>query len=212
MRTLFISLTLLLTFSTVFGQKLKKVTSEHQSPPFKEKFYVLKSDETTRQGAYIKEVRKTVWVKGQYQNDIKVGVWEYYDMKGKLAHKLNVETGELLYNRFEDETKNFDKSKYSRPAILLGGTSTIYKNVMYLLRYPAEARIANTQGKVYVKFIVDELGKMGNSQVIEGIGDGCDEEAVRIMNLVDQEWLPALDLDGKPIKSEITLPITYRLL
>lgn len=211
MRTLFISVTLLFVFSTVFGQKLKKTTREHQSPPFKETFYVLKADEKTRQGAYIKEVRKTVWVKGQYKNDIKVGVWEYYDMKGNLAQKLNVESGELLYNRFEDEAKNFDKLKYSRPAILLGGTSTIYKNVMYLLRYPAAARIANTEGKVYVKFIVDELGKMGNSKVLEGIGNGCDEEAVRVMNLVNQAWLPALDLDGKPIKTEITLPITYGL-
>jgi protein TonB len=54
--------------------------------------------------------------------------------------------------------------------------------------YPPHARDSNIQGRVILKFIVNEDGRMTNINVARGIGGGCDEEAVRIV-----KEMPPLD-------------------
>lgn len=95
------------------------------------------------------------------------------------------------------------------PASPPGGYQKLYEFIARSLRYPAKARRTGIEGKVYVQFVVDKSGEITEVMVVKGIGGGCDEEAIRVMNLAPN-WSPPMQ-EGKPVKQRIILPITFRL-
>ena len=80
------------------------------------------------------------------------------------------------------------------------------------LHYPTEARNSGIQGSVFVEFVVQQDGKLSDFKVIKGIGEGCDEEAVRVMELMNKElpWRPGMQ-SGKNVKVRFVLPIKFIL-
>lgn len=94
-------------------------------------------------------------------------------------------------------------------AVPKGGLPAFYKLASENLRYPAQARRMNVEGKVFVEFVVDKEGKIGSIVVVKGIGAGCDEEAMRIVKL-SPDWMPAKQR-GKAVKQRIVLPIFFKL-
>ena len=87
---------------------------------------------------------------------------------------------------------------------LIGGLSALAGKV----NYPRTAREARIQGKVNVRFVVDEQGNVRNAQVVEGIGHGCDTEALRVVRSL--RFHPG-QKDGKPVNVQMTMPITFKL-
>jgi TonB family protein len=81
------------------------------------------------------------------------------------------------------------------------------------IQYPKEAHEAGLEGKVFVKFIVTAEGKIASPHILKSVGGGCDEEVLRIlqlMNEMDEAWIPA-QKDGKPVNAELTLPFAFKL-
>jgi protein TonB len=76
------------------------------------------------------------------------------------------------------------------------------------LVYPPAAFDNNIQGRVAVNFTVDEEGKIVQAKVIQGIGYGCDEEALRVIRLT--KWKPGL-VHGKPVRVNFNQVITFLL-
>lgn len=87
--------------------------------------------------------------------------------------------------------------------------SDIIKIIQQNIKYPDEAKKANVSGKVRVRFLIGNDGKLKESFVQEGIGFGCDEEALRVVNLLDQ-WSKPLK-DGKPVSVWMEIPIMFKL-
>ncbi|QRR01623.1 energy transducer TonB [Dyadobacter sandarakinus] len=90
-----------------------------------------------------------------------------------------------------------------------GGTAAMGDFFRKNLRYPAQAAKAGIEGKVFVEFTVGSDGKVENVSAIKGIGFGCDEEAVRVVKLM-QNWMPGKQ-SGVPVKVRFTLPIAFQL-
>jgi len=82
------------------------------------------------------------------------------------------------------------------------------KGLMEKISYPEEARNNGVEGRVIVQFIVNEQGEVEDPQIIEGIGSGCDREALRIVRQASFE--PGMQ-DGKPVRVQFSLPVVYRL-
>lgn len=76
-------------------------------------------------------------------------------------------------------------------------------------KYPEEARRNKVEGKVIVKFIINEDGTCSNFEVVQGIGSGCDEAAVEAFKRMPK-WKPAL-VNGKPVKVERQMGYLYKL-
>ncbi len=95
------------------------------------------------------------------------------------------------------------------PAEPPGGYQSFYEFVAKRLRYPSEARKLSVQGKVYIQFIVDTDGSLTEVQAVKGIGAGCDEEAIRVIDLAPN-WSPASQR-GEFVRQRIILPITFKL-
>jgi len=85
----------------------------------------------------------------------------------------------------------------------------IYSFIDQRIEYPEKAMFNNTEGVVLVNFIVEKDGSISNAYVLRGIGDGCDEEVLRVL-----EELPVLNpgsIDSKPVRVAITLPVRFKL-
>lgn len=90
-----------------------------------------------------------------------------------------------------------------------GGIGAFYEYVKKTFKYPNQARRMNVEGKVYVQFVVDKDGTITEVQAIKGIGAGCDEEAVRVLENAPK-WKPGKQR-GVPVKVRIVLPINFKL-
>lgn len=96
-----------------------------------------------------------------------------------------------------------------QPASPKGGMSAFYEFVSKNIHYPAQARRMGVEGKVFVEFVVEKDGTLSSFTVIKGIGAGCDEEAVRILQL-SPAWSPGKQR-GQPVKQRMVLPIHFKM-
>ena len=71
------------------------------------------------------------------------------------------------------------------------------------------AKEKGIQGTVYVTFVVDTDGSITDVRVLRGIGGGCDEEAVRVVQLMPK-WKPGYQ-DGKPVRVQFNMPLRFTL-
>lgn len=90
-----------------------------------------------------------------------------------------------------------------------GGMAAFYEYVGKKLKYPAQARRMGIEGKVFVEFVVDKDGSITDVKAIKGIGAGCDEEAIRVIQDAPK-WNPGKQR-GRPVKVRMILPITFKL-
>ncbi|MCU0379441.1 MAG: M56 family metallopeptidase [Bacteroidales bacterium] len=81
----------------------------------------------------------------------------------------------------------------------------VYSNVTY----PEQAKSLGVQGKVLVRFIIDENGKLIDPEVIKTDNPLLDEAALSALENCP-DWAPAR-YEGKPVKAFFTLPITFML-
>ena len=89
----------------------------------------------------------------------------------------------------------------------VAGMAALYQYLQQALRYPAQAREKKISGKVWVRFQVNTAGKIQNAKVIKGLGYGCDQEAIRIVENMPL-WHPAT-VNGKPVTTALKIPIVF---
>ena len=92
-----------------------------------------------------------------------------------------------------------------------GGTKALVEYVVKNTRYPKELLPDSITGRAFVKFFIDEEGKVCSPVVLRSLHPLMDAEALRIVHAMPR-WEPARDLHhGKPMPQKFTLPIMFRL-
>lgn len=76
------------------------------------------------------------------------------------------------------------------------------------IKYPTVAKENGIEGVVVVEFIIETDGRVSGTKLMKGIGAGCDEEAVRVVNLT--RWTPGMQ-NNKVVPVKYTLPISFKL-
>ena len=90
-----------------------------------------------------------------------------------------------------------------------GGSSAIENYINDHIVFPDAAANDSKEGKVNVKFTVDEHGKVTDAHAVGAkLGDGLDEEAVHVVSSMPK-WTPGA-IKGKPVKVSMTLPIVFK--
>jgi TonB family protein len=90
------------------------------------------------------------------------------------------------------------------------GGAPAYRNFLQQnVHYPDAAKAKEVSGDVFVSFVVDEVGRLLDAEVIKGVGYGLDEEALRLVRLMPW-WTPAR-ANGKPIRVPATLRIRFSM-
>jgi len=90
-----------------------------------------------------------------------------------------------------------------------GGPAKMMEYIAKNIKYPAMARESGIQGRVFVNFVVEPDGSVSNVKVLRGIGGGCDEEAVRVVEAMPK-WTPGRQR-GKAVRVSFNLPVRFTL-
>lgn len=94
-----------------------------------------------------------------------------------------------------------------------GGEEALLKYLGKNIKYPEIARDANTQGTIFITFVVDENGKITSPQVLRGLtGPGakeCANEAIRVINSMPP-W-KAGKQNGKAVRVQYNLPVKFTM-
>jgi hypothetical protein len=95
------------------------------------------------------------------------------------------------------------------PAVFPGGIEALHKYIIKNVNIPKEAKRKGVKGRVYVQFIVNDIGDVveNSVQAIRGLGYGIDEEVIRVVK-TSPKWSPAT-LNDKAVYSRMVLPITF---
>lgn len=116
-----------------------------------------------------------------------------------------IQASEVTRVEIETPSPKSDIKEASFP----GGSEAFTKYLIENLNYPKTSLDKGEQGKVFVKFIVNEDGSISNPQVVRGATDELNNEALRLISKMPN-WEPA-EANGKAVKSEYTLPISFAL-
>ena len=77
------------------------------------------------------------------------------------------------------------------------------------LKYPAQAKEDGIQGRVTVRFVVTDKGKVRQVKVARGVEESLDKEAVRVISASSGKWNPGT-LDGEPVNTRLSIPVIFR--
>ena len=128
------------------------------------------------------------------------------EIKIPLVFKQKINS--QLTSKSETIKKDLDLVKVSNDGTssgkeFSGGLNNFVKFVSENYRQPEVE--GGLFGKVIVSFVIEIDGSLVDIKVIKDLGFGTGKEAIRVLNLCPK-WTPAV-LDGKPVRSEFTLPI-----
>ena len=110
------------------------------------------------------------------------------------------------------DKKTSDDKVYEKVEVMPefpGGDQAMMDFVATNVKYPKEAMDKEISGRVLVSFIVEKDGSITDAKVVKGIGGGCDEEAVRVVNAMPK-WKPGKQ-KGKPVRVSFMMPFTFKL-
>ncbi len=90
------------------------------------------------------------------------------------------------------------------PPELIGGLEALMQN----LRYPKLAQDAGIEGRVYVQFVVDQIGAVRDAEVRRSPSPLLDAAALEVVR--EAEFRPGRHR-GEPVKVRLMLPVQFRL-
>lgn len=121
-----------------------------------------------------------------------------------------VQTGQHVEAARVDDT---DNTVYSTPDVspsfANGGEAGLMRYLSANLKYPPAALAANVQGRVVVSFVVEKDGNIKSAKIIKGVDPELDREALRVV-LSMPRWNPGMRA-GRPVRTQYTLPVSFRL-
>lgn len=90
-----------------------------------------------------------------------------------------------------------------------GGYEALMKYLHDNIRYPVMAKELNIQGKVFLTFVVEKDGSVTDVELLRGIGGGCDEEAIKVVQNMPK-WIPGKQRNV-PVRVRFNLPVNFKL-
>jgi len=90
-----------------------------------------------------------------------------------------------------------------------GGEKALLKYIAEHVVYPEIAKENDIQGTVYVKFVVNEKGKVTNVGLLRGVDPLLDKEAIKVIESLP-DWKPGKQ-SGKNVKVSMQVPIKFQL-
>jgi len=153
-----------------------------------------------------------------YNEGVKVGIWEFYDIQGKLSwtYNFNTLTASYLVANSEDGFYAYQgaggqwvKQAPDTKPIWLSSQSQWNHFLVTHLKFPEESATARVPGKVEIRVYLDEQGNVTGYKFANNIED-LNTEALRVAKLYNPEFTPAIN-QGVKVKSIYTLKVSFKL-
>ena len=139
----------------------------------------------------------------EYEVDFNVKSYNrYWKRHERVSVPLTLEADDS--NTVYEEYRQLEE--LARPYFAEGGNIGSY--IAHNLKFPAEAKEREIQGTVRLSFVVETDGTVSNIVVVNSVGGGCDNEAIRLMQ--ETHWIPA-EKGGKYVRSRNMQDITFSI-
>ncbi len=104
----------------------------------------------------------------------------------------------------EDKPTKAEKEKCAQ--------AELYKFIYDHLKYPTIAQENGIEGKVFLRFAVDDKGKVSQVTILRDIGGNCGEAAAKVIRKMNDSktWIPGRQ-GGRKVSVWYTLPIVFKL-
>jgi TonB family protein len=183
------------------------------------------NNKLAEEGYYKNNQKDSTWIRygvnlnvlaiGNYAKDEKTGIWKYflpggeleqaYDYTDKKFVSVKADPSKTTYQVISGSDTTYEA--LSRPPTVIGGSSAYLEVIARNLRIPPSAFRRGANGRVYVRFIIDETGKASDFSVLKKGDKDLDAEAIRVVKLIEG-WQPAMKGDT-PVKVIHTIPISF---
>jgi len=123
---------------------------------------------------------------------------------------LKREVGDESFITVTDSMLRHERIVYTAPEIspsYPGGQDAFDLFIKKNLKYPAIAIEHQTQGRVMVRFIVEKSGRLSHVTIARDIGDGCGEEAVRLVKKC-RKWNPGR-INNIPVRTQFSIGVKF---
>ncbi|MCP5061160.1 MAG: energy transducer TonB [Ignavibacteriae bacterium] len=149
----------------------------------------------------------------------KMSDWQMVEhFENKISHKYRIDLNFTIWKNKKgimnvinsnfpiiDSYKGEDFITYTdKMPAPIGGVRAIQEKIVY----PKKAKKKGIAGRVFIKAFIDKEGNVAATQVIKGIGAGCDESAIEAVKKT--KFTPA-SWKGKSVGAQVAIPILFKL-
>lgn len=139
----------------------------------------------------------------------------------KKLYLAKVKDGQILYeyefkeveeintSSIEDNSEIVDHSLVEEQPQYPGGDMVIFNDIFSNLVYPTIAQKQELQGTVFIRFVVEKDGSIGETKVEKSLSPECDKAAISAIKKL-KKFTPGKK-NGKPVRVWFRLPIRFRL-
>ncbi|MDP9079546.1 MAG: TonB family protein [Bacteroidota bacterium] len=144
---------------------------------------------------------------GSVKNGLRDGNWQ--EIRDSITYKSIYKEGNSTSYHAFDVSGNEIPIPMSKIPEFPGGNRFFDTYLTRKVVYPEAAKRKGTQGNVLVSFFVETDGTIKDVEVLRGIGDGCDEEAVRLLKN-SPKWSPAIK-NNKIVRMNFKRSVPFKL-
>ena len=130
--------------------------------------------------------------------------------ENEIKHVINpVMYGSDAFNSESEEFKSVPFVVVEEMPMFPGGDVELLKYIAMNTRYPENAKANNVQGRVIVRFCVNENGGVDRISILKGVDPELDAESVRVVSSLPA-FIPGKQ-GGKAVPVWYMVPITFTL-
>jgi periplasmic protein TonB len=166
---------------------------------------VLKKDNNIKSGEYSRFLKNSRVATGQYLNNKEIGIWTFYDSNNSVYLKYDYDNDSVIFVDIQ-----YDKLDLDRPTIYLGSIYEAKYTIMTNIRYPQDAVEEGKSGRILIDVYINEKGDVYDYRVQESVFPSLDNEALRVVKLIPQKWLPSIK-NRESVESMYTFPVFFVL-
>lgn len=177
-------------------------------------FQVVKGQDEQLIAEAIRLARKILWkpaIRNGSPVESQAEIVVPYHSKQRLKQTSPIELNVIQYPILSDTSNkiytfaNVDQLPH---ALLPPKYRNLNQYIASSLKYPESAIAAGIEGVVQLGLIVEEDGLSSNIHIINSVGGGCDQEAIRILQSI--KWVPAIK-DSLYVRSQSQIEVAFRL-
>ena len=128
---------------------------------------------------------------------VKDGKVQYMNQKGRIVEVDPMSCFDKVLKRAEVMPK------------FKGGIDAMHEFFQEHIKYPYKAGENRIEGTVFLRVEIRKDGKVSNVELVSGLGYGCDEEAIRVVNLLPP-FEPAMQ-GGQPVCVTTVITVDFGL-
>ena len=91
----------------------------------------------------------------------------------------------------------------------IGGMDSLMSYLSSNILYPKKAQKAEIEGRVFIRFIVEKDGTITNAELLKGVDESMDNEALRVIKNMPN-WFPGKN-NGRVVRTKFVIPVRFQL-